>query len=794
MWGSPRRNQPQSAVRKPTGTAMPVPRRTGYGRMGNSSRSPRGHPSTSSMEAPRGFDVDKESYDATMPYEAPRIASREFSPAPETAGEAREFVRAALREWGVVEGMDTIVLLVSELVTNAVIHAETALEVAVRRSPDAIEVAVYDRLPQRPLPQAGPLSVDTSPSVEDVRSGGLGLALANSLASSWGVSYSPVEKAVWFRLLDPLDEEGEDRAETPWSLVGGRRRMWSRRRADQWSALDSTLEARLSMDELLDRTVEHARTALGGDAAYIALATTDDTEWEMAAAVGLSSHPWRPVRTRTEETFPSATPEQGAVINDDLVLARAHHGRLADAGMRSLVTAPLIVEGRITGLIGVASRRVRHFGKWAARRLQDGADRIALPLERARLAAVERSRRASLSFLAEASDLLAGTLDEQMTAALAAQLTTSRLGTWCVIHTVNDFGVSRIAHAAHRDEDYADALRYLMMELPPEEQPRPRPLWSPEVLAASGIDDDLAREVASGPAICLPLLARGRSLGLMSIGKAPEDEFTRDDLDVASDLARRVASAMENARLYSAQTSMSEALQRSLLPARKPAIPAVDYAVFYQPAGERTVVGGDFYDVFSAEDRWCFAIGDVCGTGPEAAAITGLARHTLRALAREGCPPDHIMHRLNLAILDENPSSRFLTMLYGEMSPVEGTEGEMRIRLVSAGHPLPLRLRAGGEAYPVGTSQPLLGAFEDIGFFTETVEVRPGDVLLAVTDGVTERREGDDMLGEEGLVKIFSNCSGLTAQAVITRIERELEEFAPGGHGDDTAMLVMRFR
>src|SRR5690606_41398516 len=106
------------------------------------------------------------------------------------------------------------------------------------------------------------------------------------------------------------------------------------------------------------------------------------------------------------------------MINDDLMIASAHRGVLAAAGMRSLVTAPLSVDGRITGLIGVASRRVRHFGKNAARRLQEAADRIALTVERARLAQVEIHRRAALSFLAEANDLLSGTLDEQMTAAL----------------------------------------------------------------------------------------------------------------------------------------------------------------------------------------------------------------------------------------------------------------------------------------------------------------------------------------------------------------------------------------
>ncbi|WP_460858339.1 SpoIIE family protein phosphatase [Nocardiopsis coralliicola] len=719
-----------------------------------------------------------------------KAAEREFSPVPEAAGEARTFVRETLDQWAVGRSADDVVLLVSELVTNAVIHAESVLEVTLRRYDGLVEVVVADRVPERALPQAGPLAVDTSPSTENTRSGGLGLALAGAIASSWGVAYSKEDKAVWFRVLD--DEEDTENGITPPAPVRPPQRRAPR--PGPWAALDAALSARLSLPELLDRTVEYARSALGGDAAYIALATTDETEWEVRAGVGLTEGTWAPFRSRTEETFPSAAPAPGAVLNDDLMLARAHRGRLAQAGMRSLVTAPLIVDGRITGLIGVASRRIRHFGDTAARRLQEGSDRMALPVERARLAEVELSRRASLSFLAEASDLLTGTLDEPLTAALAAQLATSRLGDWCAVHIVSDLGVSRLAHAVHSNENYNDVLRTLLATLPPPEAASPRPLWSAELVSAAELDDELTLELAESPAVSIPLVAHGRALGRMTLGRQADAPFTREDVDVANDLASRVSSAMENARLYAGQTEMSEALQRSLLPAKEkePDIPGVDHAVFYRSADERTVVGGDFYDVFAADGRWCFAIGDVCGTGPEAAAVTGLARHTLRALAREGCSPAHIMDRLNLAILEENTSTRFLTMLYGEMTPL-GESGGMRIRLVSAGHPLPLKLDRAGAVDPVGTSQPLLGAFEDVDFFTETVEIESGAVLLAVTDGVTERRTETEMLGDEGLMRIFTGCTGLTAHAVIARIDRELEEFAPGGHTDDTAMLVLRF-
>ena len=724
-----------------------------------------------------------------------KVARREFPPAPETAAAAREFVHDTLLSWGVPDPFDDVILLVSELVTNAVIHARSPLDVAVRRLEGSVEVMVTDSAPERAVPQAGPLSVDVSPSRSEERSGGLGLALASAIASSWGVSYGRTDKAVWFRIDDA--GEGVSSLAAP---VAVRRTSGRSARPAPWSALDAALGSRLGLPQLLERTVEYAVTALGGDAAYIALATPDETMWEVRSAVGLPTGgaPWRPLRVHTEEAFPSAAPEPGAMINDDVMISRTYRGRLSQAGMRSLVTAPLTVDGRVTGLLGVASRRARHFAAAAAKRLQEGADLIALPVERARLAEVELDRRASLSFLAEASDLLAGTLDERMTGALAAQMITSRLGRWCAIHTTNELGVQRLAHVMHSNEDYNDVLRELLSGEPPHEQRDPRPLWDlTDFTGVDGeeVDDGLMRELVRGPAISLPLVANGRELGRMTIGKDESDDFTRDEVDVSDDLCRRVASAMENARLHERQAAMSVALQRSLLPAKEkePVIPNVDHAVFYRPADEKNVVGGDFYDVFAASGRWCFAIGDVCGTGPEAAAVTGLARHTLRALAKEGFTPSHIMQRLNMAILDENISTRFLTMLYGEMTPATDGGGGMRVRMVCAGHPLPLRLSPRGEVEQFGMSQPLLGAFEDVGFTTESVDIRPGEVVLAVTDGVTERRSNTDMLGDAGLERIFSGCSGLSAQAVISRIDRELEEYAPGGHTDDTAMLVLRF-
>ncbi|MQA96147.1 MAG: SpoIIE family protein phosphatase [Streptosporangiales bacterium] len=830
-------------------------------------------------------------------------ANRTFAPEIQAAAAARSFVRDAFHSWNAPEIVDDAVLLTSELVTNAVVHAGTDVTVSCRLDGGGAEIAVRDELPQRMLLD-GARAHDVDP--EDLeRDGGLGLALASAIASAWGVTYTQHDKTVWFRLDrsrpgtasavpvgwgDPapqspnglrvvsfrVDDQGRpvewsDDAEAVfgWTVRQARERtldellagrdpapgeilqlarwtgvcefrhsdgstipmfvshirtndvrhgigaVWlavpeadralleSPPRApaagpgageDPWGGLGEALRSRLSLDELLQHTVARARDAVGGDAAYVVLATSEESEWQVRAAAGLQPDPWQPILVRAEETFASMSPDPLPVIHDDLVTHQSRGGRLAMNGMRSMVTAPLIVDGRTTGLVAVASRRPRHFDREAAISLQRGADRIALPVERARLAEVELARRASLSFLAEASDLLAGTLDEDMTAALAAQLAVSRLGAWCAVHLIDDAGTARMAYVWHRDEDRIDGLRLMLDKMPAPDVGlvTEGTIWTEPKVYAARTGDRLAAEIAAGTAMSFSLVGRGRRLGTLTIGRQRGESFNREIADVAEDMSRRVASALDNARLYSDQANMSQALQRSLLPSEVPEIPAVDIALLYQPAGEGTVVGGDFYDLFSAGDHWCVAIGDVCGTGPEAAAVTGLARHTLRALAREGYSPPQILHRLNSAILEEGPRARFLTLIYGELSPRE--QGGMRLRLISAGHPLPMRVRPTGEVSFVAEPQPLLGAFDEVTFETETADFAPGDVLVCVTDGVTERRHGKLMLGDEGLTEILKECSGLTAAAVATRIERELADFAPDGHDDDTAILVLRFR
>ncbi|MEV0282060.1 SpoIIE family protein phosphatase [Streptomyces sp. NPDC050610] len=861
-------------------------------------------------------------------------AAATFEPVGRSVASARAFVRDTLQGWGFPDVVDDAVVLTSELVTNAVVHAGTAADVLCLRTDSGVRVEVGDHYPERELPLQS--SGRQLGGVE--REGGRGLLLCAALATSWGVEYTAANKKVWFQLDLPsrpagtrsagpalpaaalpladarvrvaviqIDRVGgisawNDDAQdlfgfapeqvtgkpltdfaawphTPGTSTGIadalRLSRWEgsygirgadgrvvpvyashlrvrdadgdpstvcllvrdaeravlqspqRGSGSEGSTSDRNASADPfevfigspapdDLDGLLQRTVERARDMLDGDSAYLLLATDDETELEVRASTGLPSARQRFARVPVEAGTGRYGSARMPAVHEDLSAVPGAVPLLNNTGMRSVVTVPLKVEGRLTGSLGVAAESPGRYSNEEALRLQFAADRIALAVESARLGELERLRRGSLSFLVEASDLLAGTLDRDQTLALMAQMTVPTLATWCAVYTIADQSSEpELSYVLHEDEDRIDGLKALLAKVaPPDPVPTPGArIWTAPSDAAHaaalrsslrslGLGDtgrfspgpgtSLATASAvGGETVVLPLVARNRVIGMLTLGKPTDDHFRQEILELAEDLSRRAALALDNARLYSERTAISQSLQRSLLPPELPTVPGVEVEVIYRAAGEGNEVGGDFYDLFPIRDgAYGFAIGDVCGTGPEAAAVTGLARHALRLLAREGFGGPAVLERLNAAILDEGARSRFLTLLYGELWPQH--DGSAILKVVCAGHPLPLRLRQDGSVEAAAEPQPLLGVLEELELYEQTVTLDPGDVLLCVTDGVTERREGTRMLGDDGLVDVLTTCTGLTAGAVAGRVLRAVERFAAEPASDDMAILAMR--
>ena len=527
---------------------------------------------------------------------------------------------------------------------------------------------------------------------------------------------------------------------------------------------------RLGVGEYLALAAERVRDPVSADATYVLLSRDFDDELEVVAVSGL---PETLLGSRLVPGSPGTPdrhdPRLPVVVPD---LAEFEVPMLAGTELRSLVVVPMIVEGRLVGSLAAASARVDGFAVDRAAQLQRFADEIALAADRGRLQAAERERRGWLSFLADSGDLLAGSLDQDMTMAITGQVVVPRIARWCAIHLADMRGRPVLQQVWHEDENQVERLRTAVEAVTPDE-----------------LEGGNAT-VLGAPVTSIPLLARRRQIGYLTIDRVREDLVRSEFFLVAESIARRAALAIDNARAHGELQSVGRALQEGLLPPTVPTAPGLDIGVVYEPAGGATQVGGDFYDLFPiGNGTWCFVIGDVCGTGAEAAAVTGLARHTIQALARAGFPVSATLERLNDAILDEGPRSRFLTLVCGTLR-LEG--GRVLLEMVNAGHPPPFLVDRGGGVREIGTSQTLLGVVDRVSYATETLVLGRGDLLVAVTDGVLERRDGQRMLGAEGLADELKRAAELPAQAVAERVRRLVAEFTEAPQHDDLAVLAIR--
>ncbi|MGW2114917.1 SpoIIE family protein phosphatase [Streptomyces zhihengii] len=571
-------------------------------------------------------------------------------------------------------------------------------------------------------------------------------------------------------------------------------------------------DAALVAGELVTNAVVHAGTAAE------LLCRYDGPEGDEPAALVVEvcdHHPDRPVHSHPHGSEQSGTPDYGRGLH--LVAAVAERWGVTYRAALKSVWARIPLDGR--------GSRPRPGAAAAEGPVTDGAGVRDLPPGRDEWDWLARGGAAS--FLAEASDLLAGQLDEDMVAALAGQLLVPRLADWCAVWLDDEGGhhgpraggrslpAPRLAGVWHRDEARTEQLTEAFGGEPPKPPepgaggPQPVP-WP----AGDGT------EASSGAALAYRLAVGSRSLGVLVAGRTGAVRLPEEVTALVEDFTRRVALAVSAAREYTRQATISKVLQRGLLPSKVGSIPGVDTCLVYEPSGDG-VVGGDFYDVFQAgsSGRWCFVLGDVQGSGPEAAVVTGLARPWLRLLAREGYQVGEVLDRLNGLLLDDaveaaeaaalyatggahgpglpdGHHSRFLSLLYGEVVPApEGTAGGARVTLASAGHPLPLLLRPDGTVAPVAEPQLLLGVVDDVAYRSTTFDLGPGDTLLCVTDGVTERRSGARMFDDEdGLAEVLAGCAGLPAQGVTDRIRAAVHAFAQTPPGDDLALLVLQAR
>jgi PAS domain S-box-containing protein len=417
---------------------------------------------------------------------------------------------------------------------------------------------------------------------------------------------------------------------------------------------------------------------------------------------------------------------------------------------------------------------------------------------------VTAAKRAALrmEFLAQVGQVLASSLDYQQTLRNVAGLAVPQIADWCAVDLFSEQGEREPVAVAHSDPkklETAERLRAFEPEQLDPNQGLGRVLRTgesvlytdipDELLVQAAVDDEhlsLLRAVGMRAVLIVPLKVRSRTIGALTMVSAESGRsFDRGDMEFAEQIAERAALAVENARLYSERSEVARTLQDSLLPEALPDIPGWEIAALYRPAGHGSEVGGDFYDVWEVDGDWLVMIGDVTGKGVGAAALTSLVRHTARAASDFDASPATVLAHIDTA-LRRRPVLSVCTALCLRLCLGQGT-------IAAGGHPLPLHLSSDGVS-EVGSPGALLGAFAGVERRETAFTLRPGETLVAITDGVTDTLgEHGERFGSERLGQALEGVRDQPPGIIRQRLSRALEDFQVGPQADDTAIVVMRF-
>lgn len=462
---------------------------------------------------------------------------------------------------------------------------------------------------------------------------------------------------------------------------------------------------------------------------------------------------------------------------------------------------PVIEGERVLGIGGV---------------VRDITERHELAQQQARLldeaiAARDEAERGRerIAFLARAGREMARSLDWEETLRAVVRTAVPAIADWCALTIVERDGSLRTVAVAHADPDREQLGRELVRRYPLD------PAASagagevvrsgetevledipPSAIDAIAVDDEhrrLLRSLNLRHSVTAPLRTPAGVIGTLTflLGDSAR-RFSAEDVTLITSLVTRAGLHIQNARLYAERTHIARTLQAGLRPRALPAIPGADLAARFLPAGDENEVGGDFYDVFAAgEGVWTTIVGDVSGKGPEAAAVTSLARHTLRTASMLHDEPAANLALLDRVMATDADVQDFCTVFYARLCPAAA--GGLDLRFANGGHPAPLLLRASGAVEPVERGRgPLVGAGVGGGFAEATLRLEPGDLLLVFTDGVTEIRVSEAGYGERELRRVLAGCTGRTAEHVVEAVTQHALELQGGTPRDDIAVVALR--
>lgn len=586
---------------------------------------------------------------------------------------------------------------------------------------------------------------------------------------------------------------------------------WAEDRLHRLQRVSLDLSAAMSTDDVATTVIDLFDTPLAAPSRSLFLLDDAGDHLELVAHRGMPSEAVSMFRR-----FPVAGELPGAVAVRErrTVVSTARQQAVEEfasldgvpRSTNGFAAIPLVSDPACLGVLGIGFD-----GELDARDLafcEAVAAQVAQSLIRVRLLERERRRRAELEFLAAITDTAFSATDhvDLMRRVCAAAVPT--LGDWCSLYFLPENGGPPIIEFAHVDPEGASFVEELHRRFPFDPD---RGIGPPEVMRTGAtqfvrrltpelVDDAIAslrisadealpivERLGITSAITVALRTKRRMVGAMQfVSTDSRRHYTDDDVALAEAVGARLAETLDAAWMADHQRSVAVALQEALLPPALPAIAGVELVARYWPAGIDEV-GGDFYDVFQLDDgQWALLIGDVCGTGPDAAALSSIARHTVRAAARHGCPPEVVIDWLNEAVRLSN-REQFCTVCYATLTT---TSDGWRLTSTAAGHPLPIVSTAGG-ARSVGRPGSLVGMFEEVTAHPQVTDLRSGDVVVLYTDGITDLPPPHGIEPAQ-LADLVHGARGASATEVAATIHRSLLDRVPDrNRRDDAAVVVL---
>ena len=465
---------------------------------------------------------------------------------------------------------------------------------------------------------------------------------------------------------------------------------------------------------------------------------------------------------------------------------------LRSAGVRSALLTPLMRQGRCVAVLVCTSGDERRppGSKRMGLARTIGAE-ASLALENAYLFQAAKSRADNLETIFRISHAVGSSLQTRVVLNRVLDVVQKILSADAVMLMTYDSARKTISIPMARGILHRDMLEITFR--PGEDVPgRVFETREPERYDRISEADTRLLNAASGQGLesllAVPLLARGRSIGVLVVFAKEPGMFSSDEMDLLRTFAAQAALAIDTAELFSKEHHVASVLQASILPSGLPRVPGLDTGSVYQPAGTDADIGGDYYDLFVGPDGTVsISIGDVCGKGVVAATKTSMIKYAIRGMVAAGLAPSRILEELNRMLLESGDATSIVTLWLGRLDTSTGV-----LRYVDGGHPAGL-LRHGDpvEIERLGTTGALLGAVADGVWEEREVRLSPGSTLLLYTDGVTEARDQARFFGEGRVHRALR--PGGAASAVAQRLMSMVQRFSQGEMRDDAAILVVRY-